>query len=116
MSTRKSKELSFENNEKLEIICIPPWEIEKIKVEIDHFHNAASFVEMPENVVENYVKYLKKNKINQVSLISYNYYDLKTTYKPELLNNFFDNKLDMEWHSNVIKDYNAKLLYLTSKN
>ena len=52
LSTRKSKELSFENNEKLEIICIPPWEIEKIKVEIDHFHNAASFVEMPENVVE----------------------------------------------------------------
>ena len=116
LSTRKSKELSFENNEKLEIICIPPWEIEKIKVEIDHFHNAASFVEMPENVVENYVKYLKKNKINQVSLISYDGYVLKTTYKPELLNNFFDNKLDMEWHPNVIKDYNGKLLYLTSKN
>ena len=116
LSTRKSKELSFENNEKLEIICIPPWEIEKIKVEIDHFHNAASFVEMPENVVENYVKYLKKNKINQVSLISYSDYNLKTTYKPELLNNFFDNKLDMEWHPTVIKDYNTKLLYLTSKN
>ena len=71
---------------------------------------------MPKNVVENYVKYLKKNKINQVSLISYDGYDLKTTYKPELLNNFFDNKLDMEWHPNVIKDYNRNLLYLTSKN
>ena len=69
---------------------------------------------MPENVVENYVKYLKKNKINQVSLISYNGHDLKTTYKPELLNNFFDNKLDMEWHPNVIKDYNRNLLYLIS--
>ena len=63
-----------------------------------------------------YVKYLKKNKTNQVSLISYNTCDLKTTYQPELLNNFFDNKLDMEWHPNVIKDYNEKLLYLTSKN
>ena len=90
--------------------------IEKIKVEIDHFHNAASFVEMPENVVENYVKYLKKNKINQVSLISYSDYNLKTTYKPELLNNFFDNKLDVEWHPNLIKDDNRKSLYLTSKN
>ena len=116
MSTRESKELSFENNEKLEIICIPPWEIEKIKVEIDHFHNAVSFIEMPKNVIKNYVKYLKKNKINQVSLISYSGYDSKTTYKPELLNNFFDNKLDMEWHPNVIKDYNGKSLYLTSKN
>ena len=71
---------------------------------------------MPKNVVENYVKYLKKNKINQVSLISYDGYVLKTTYKPELLNNFFDNKLDMEWHPNVIKDYNRNSLYLTSKN
>ena len=53
---------------------------------------------------------------NLISLISYGDYNLKTTYKPELLNNFFDNKLDMEWHPNVIKDYNGKSLYLTSKN
>jgi putative sugar O-methyltransferase len=115
LSTSTSKELSFENNEKLEIICIPPWEIEKIKVEINHFHNAASFVEMPEEVIKNYVKYLKKNNTNQISLISYDGYDLKTTFNPELLNNFFDNKLDFEWHPAVIKDYNNKSLYLTSK-
>ncbi len=122
LSTRESKELSFENNEKLEIICIPPWEIEKIKVEIDHFHNAISFIEMPQNVVKNYVKYLKKNKINQISLISGEHavfndsYDLKSTETSESLNNFFDNKLDVEWHTSVIKGYGEKSLYLTSKN
>ena len=116
LSTKNSVELSFEKNDKLEIICIPPWEIEKINIEIDHFHNAASFVEMPEKVVEHYVKYLKKNKTNQISLISYDGYNSSTTYKPELLNSFFDKKLDMEWHHNVIKDYNRKSLYLTSKN
>jgi len=115
LSTSDSKELSFENNDKLEIFCIPPWEIEKIKVKIDHFHNAASFVEMPKKVIENYAKYLKKNNTNQISLISYDSYDLKTTFKPELLNSFFDNNLELDWHPEVIKDYNRKSLYLTSK-
>ena len=115
MDTKITKEITFENNDKLEIICIPPWEIEKLKIEIDHFHNASSFVEMPKNVVENYVKQLKKNNLKEISLISYSGYDLKTTYKPELLNDFFDNRLDMEWHSNIIKEYNKKSLYLTSK-
>ena len=115
LDTKITKEITFENNDKLEIICIPPWEIEKLKIEIDHFHNASSFVEMPKNVVENYVKQLKKNNLKEISLISYSGYDLKTTYKPELLNDFFDNRLDMEWHSNIIKEYNKKSLYLTSK-
>ena len=39
-------------------------------VEIDHFHNAASFVEMPKKVIENYVKYIKKFKTKEISLIS----------------------------------------------
>ena len=30
-----------------------------MRIEIDHFHNAASFVEMPQKVVENYVKYIQ---------------------------------------------------------
>jgi len=113
--TRTSKEISFEKNDKLEIICIPPWEIEKIDIEIDHFHNCASFVEMPEKIVENYVKYLKKNMTNQISLISYSGFDPKTTFNPELLNKFFDNKLEIEWHPKVIEDYEGKLLYLTFK-
>ena len=115
LSTKNTNGISFENNDKLEIICIPPWEIEKIKIEIDHFHNAASFVEMPKKIIENYVKYLEKNNTDQISLVSYDSYDLKTTFKPEMLNDFFNNKLEMSWHPSIIKDHNRKSLYLTSK-
>ena len=34
--------------------------------------------------------------------------------KPEELNDFFDNKLSIDWKSSLIKNYNKKLIYLTS--
>ena len=54
--------ISFSKNNELEILCIPPWLIEKVDDNIDHFHNAASFVEMPKKIVENYVKFIRKFK------------------------------------------------------
>ena len=58
--TKKLDKISFKDNNELEIICIPPWEIEKLNVKIDHFHNAASFVEMPKYVIENSIYYWKR--------------------------------------------------------
>ena len=81
-NTKSEKEIVFENNDDLEIICIPPWEIEKINVNIDHFHNAASFVEMPEKIVKNYIKYVNKFKTKQISLISYDNFDPKRLLIP----------------------------------
>ena len=106
--------IKFQKNDELEILCIPPWLIEKVDVEIDHFHNAASFVEMPKIVIDNYVKFIKKFKTKGISLISYEVYDLKTTFNPEELNLFFDNKLKISWKNNLIEEYNRKLIYLTS--
>tara|TARA_Y100000816_G_scaffold291917_1_gene284959 strand:- start:1387 stop:2400 length:1014 start_codon:yes stop_codon:yes gene_type:complete len=108
------KEISFSNDDSLEIICVPPWEIEKLKIKIDHFHNAASFVEMPKKVIDNYCKYIEKFHVKEISLISYEYSNSKTTFNPELLNNFFNNKLNVEWKDNLIKEYNDKLVFLTS--
>lgn len=113
-NTKTINEISFENNEDLEIICIPPWDIEKVNVKIDHFHNAASFVEMPKKVVENYVHFVKKFETKNISLISYDEFDLKTTFNPELLSNFFNNELKVSWKNFLIEDYNKKLIYLTS--
>ena len=48
--TRNFKEIKFSQSNKLEIFCIAPWQIEIIKEKVDHFHNAASFVEMPEDI------------------------------------------------------------------
>ena len=69
--TIEMKEIKFSDDDKLQIICIPSWEMKKLNVEIDHFHNAFSFVEMNENIVENYLNYLKKFKTKSQSLILY---------------------------------------------
>ena len=110
------KQINFSENDDLEIFCIPPWLIEKIQVNIDHFHNAASFVEMPKNIIENYCNFIKKFNTKEISLISYKNYDSKTTFEPEQLNKFFDNKLYISWHESLIKGYNKKQIYLTSNN
>ena len=36
-TTKNLKEITFSENNDLEIICIPNWEIQKVNVEIDHF-------------------------------------------------------------------------------
>lgn len=115
LDLKNLNKISFSNNNNLEIFCIPPWQIENLDVNIDHFHSASSFVEMPIKVVENYCKFIKKFNTLEISLISYDQHDPKTTFNPELLNNFFNKKLKMEWKDNLIKDYNRKMIYLTSK-
>ena len=111
---KNHNEITFSNNNDLEILCIPPWLIEKVNVEIDHFHNAASFVEMPKNVVNNYIKFVKKFKTKEISLISYDKFDTNTTFDPTELNTFFDNKLKICWINSLVEDYNRKEIYLTS--
>jgi hypothetical protein len=107
--------ISFSKNDELEILCIPSWLIEKVDVEIDHFHNSNSFVEMPKNVIKNYVKFVKKFKSKEISLISYDRVDHMTTFDPVELNEFFENKLKISWKNHLIEEYNRKYLYLTSK-
>ena len=115
LELKNLSKISFSKNNELEILCIPPWLIEKVDVEIDHFHNAASFVEMPKIVIKNYVKFIKKFKIKEISLLSYDNFDSKTTFNPEELNEFFDNKLKISWKSNLIEEYKSKLIYLVSQ-
>ena len=112
---RNLNKITFSKDDQLEILCIPPWLIERVNAEIDHFHNAASFVEMPKKVIKNYIKFIKIFKTKEISLISYDKFDLKTTFNPVKLNKFFDNSLRISWKCNLIKDYNKKSIYLTSK-
>jgi len=115
LELRNLDKINFSKNDDLEIMCIPPWLIEKVETEIDHFHNAASFVEMPEMVIKNYMHFIKKFKTKEISLISYGDFDSQTTFNPERLNEFFDNKLNISWKNFLIEDYKKKLIYLTSK-
>ncbi len=114
LNLKDIKKISFSKDDKLEILCIPPWLIENLDVEIDHFHNSNSFVEMPNKVIENYASFIEKFNTKEISLLSYDKYDPKTTFNPELLNKFFNKKLRMEWNNNLIKGYGRKTIYLTS--
>lgn len=114
--THNLNQISFSRNNDLEIFCIPPWQIENLNVQMDHFHNASSFVEMPEKIINNYAKFVSKFNTKEISLISYDEYNPKTTFNPELLNNFFKNKLNVEWVDELIKQYKKKLIFLTSKS
>ena len=115
LEIKNLNEIKFSNTNDLEILCIPPWLIEKLNIEIDHFHNAASFVEMPKKVIQNYVNFIKKFNTKEISLISYDGFDDNTTFNPKELNSFFNNKLNLSWKNFLIQDYNRKLIFLTSK-
>lgn len=99
---RRCKELDsieFSDSDELQIFCITPPLIEKIVSKIDHFHNAQSFVEMPEGVIKNYaskVESLLAEDSSTISLVSYDCFDLSTTIHPENLPNFFKGSATVE--------------------
>jgi putative sugar O-methyltransferase len=84
---RGRTEIRFEDNNDLEILCIAPWQIESLSCDIDIFHNAYSFVEMPKEIVKNYGKLIKNlmTEKGEVCLISYDQFDLSTTFDPKQL-------------------------------
>ena len=87
--------IKFKHTDELEIFCISPDQIDKVDSKIDFFHNAHSFVEMPEKIIRNYANKIesKLSKTNStISLISYSHFDSRTTINPEKLPNFFSRK------------------------
>ena len=79
-----------------------------------HIINANRNVHIINRNSKNTLKFIKKFKTKEISLISYDDYDSKTTFSPEELNIFFEKKLKINRQSNIIEDYNKKLIYLTS--
>lgn len=93
LETKEMKEIKFKDDMSLEIFVIPTWEIEKISSHIDCFWNSNSFVEMTPNILENYAKNLTRIKTNRTvyNFISYDGFDLKTTFHPDLIPGYFKN-------------------------
>ena len=71
---------------------------------------AASFVEMPKKVIQNYIKFIKKFETKEISLISYDG-SFDSTFNPQELNTFFENKLNISWKNFLIEEYERKLIY-----
>ena len=84
--------VSFNNDSNLEIICVLPHQLKDVKTEIDIFHNANSFVEMPMAVACNYATQVDNilSDIGVVLLTSYGTFDKSTTFDPDELCSLFD--------------------------
>jgi putative sugar O-methyltransferase len=95
LQTRELSEIRFSDNDKLEIVAIAPWQIERLRVSIDVFHNAQSFVEMPAQIVANYalhVAALQNFDRTRVVMHTYDGFDLGTSLDPERLPGFWPTK------------------------
>lgn len=66
--TRDAVEISFEENKKIEIIAICPWQIEKVNVKCDLFWNSVSFQEMEVDIIENYIDQIYRLSSDDISL------------------------------------------------
>lgn len=113
LSVKDSDKIEFSKNDDLEIICIPPWEIEKISSEIEHFHNANSFVEMTQETIKDYYQQIKRLRIKQISIISYEKSPSMVT-QPEEINKIMDDKLKVSFESTAIEGFKKKDMYLIS--
>ena len=90
-ANRKNKSITFNSSDELEVICIAPWQIEDLDVEVDIFQNAHSFIEMTSEIVSNYAICIQKilSQNSSVALVSYeNFSD--STLRAEALPKFFD--------------------------
>lgn len=116
LETKASKNIKFSDNDDLEIFCIIPSQIEHLNVEIDIFQNSHSFVEMPKTIVGNYAKHIErltKSCNGKIALVSYDCFDLSTTFHPDELPNFFGGNF-LKLEEPTLWNHNSKNLYYIS--
>ena len=113
--TTHNKKVIFEDNNNLEIICIPPWKITDLDVSIDYFQNSNSFVEMPENIIRNYCLYIKKctHKKTRIALSSYGSFKSETTFDPKLLKEYFDFDLDVISYPSTVPNKKDNIFFIS---
>jgi putative sugar O-methyltransferase len=89
--TRSLSTIQFSSDKEIEIIAIAPWQLSQVSAQFDIFHNAHSFVEMPQETVRFYAEQAMRllAKSGTVTLLSYDCFDLNTTFHPDLLPAFF---------------------------
>ncbi len=111
--------IKFTKDENLEIFCITPWQIENFNDSVDIFMNSHSFVEMPQEIVKNYADKVNKfpeSENTAIVLVSYDYFDLNTTFHPDELPKFFNNKEFSHFESKQLLDSSRKNFFYVSAN
>lgn len=116
-SLKELNSIEFSADDSLEIYCITPWQIEKFRSKIDIFINSHSFVEMPGDVVQNYV-----DKFNNlpgaedaaIALTTYDGFDTSTTLDPTLLPLFFKSREFENFEVSTLVQSTRKNIYYVS--
>ncbi len=115
--TRDLGPLTFSEDDSLEILCIAPWQIEKIQNGTDIFINSQSFVEMPLEVVKNYTDIIKgfPGASDVATILStYAHVDLDTTFSPSKLPEFFDDREFKRFESASLLDPSKAEIFFIS--
>jgi putative sugar O-methyltransferase len=119
-SLKHSNSIKFTADDNLEIFCITPWQIEEFQSAIDVLMNSHSFVEIPKNIVDNYVRKFEgfPESINSaVSLTTYDAYDgfnLDRTFHPNELPKFFNGRKFDYFEVDTIYSSSRKNLFFVS--
>jgi putative sugar O-methyltransferase len=116
-SLRGLESIKFSDDDSLEIFCVAPWQIEKFNSAVDIFINAHSFVEMPINVVKNYVDKFNAfhNSMNAaIALTTYDCFNLDTTFHPNKLPEFFESRTFDYFEADKLLNSSRKNLYFVS--
>jgi putative sugar O-methyltransferase len=115
---RSRDSIRFSSDDSVEIFCIAPWQIENFESGIDIFMNSHSFVEMPKDVVQNYVdkiNRLPESKNTAIALTTYDCFDLQTTFHPADLPKFFEDRMfDHFEEPTLLKPTQKNLFYVSS--
>lgn len=99
---RNAARIGFSDDDRLEILCIAPWQIEALDVSVDLFHNAHSFVEMPSDVVANYARHIERllhPERGSIALASYDSTGVENTVQSDKLPGFFRHRFQRHLHS-----------------
>ncbi|MDL5246317.1 putative sugar O-methyltransferase [Leptospira weilii] len=97
--TRTLAEIRFSKSiNELEIVTIAPWQLPRLKVEVDLFYNSASFQEMPLAIIQNYSKHINRlmtGKSKNVCLWFYKHTDVLNTVSPDLIKSELSQELNL---------------------
>ncbi|RJP19986.1 MAG: putative sugar O-methyltransferase [Candidatus Omnitrophota bacterium] len=118
--TREWETIRFAENDDLEIVCLCPWQIERLDVKLDLLWNSASFSEMSPAIVENYAHYIKKNSTHNTKLClllnkttPHEKYDISL---PDHIHNIFLSEFQLQQMEPKLEHKFHSLYYLGVRN
>jgi len=100
LSLKDVQNITFlDNDDKVEILCIPPWLISKVNVNIDLFYNSESFQEMPSESINEYAKHLGRlfndKKEKKICLWFYEHTGVANTISPPEVINILEKNIKL---------------------